>query len=129
MAIPLGNIKLDEAAVYELTHDPAGPVGQLINELSERGVTVARGAAHVWPGTRKSTIWKPETSSAVLPSGTTRDSIEVHPAQIGSRGGIFGGGDVNLIPTIFLEPVLRRKSVQMDSRYPFMTTGLESLEL
>lgn len=128
MALNLGGVRIDAGNVHELLNDPAGPVGLLIAELDERAATVARGAAHVWQGTPKSTIWNTATSSAILPPGTTRDSIRVHGPVVGSRGGMYGGVNANLLPTVFLEPVKRRKSVQMEDRYPFMTTGLDSLE-
>ena len=127
MAVSLGSFHPDYASVEELIHDPAGPVGQLILELSERAAGVARGKAHVFPGTPRSTVWRPATSSAVLPSGTMRSSIEVHPPQIGSRGGMFGGVDAVGIPTVFLE-FPPKGAVQLYDRYPFMTTGLDSLE-
>ena len=126
MAVNLGEFHVDAAAVDDLLHDPFGPVGDLINDLSEQAATVARGVVHQLPGTTRSGFWGPE-STAIRPSGTTRDSIRVHRAQRGSRGGMYGGVDALGLPTIFLEPVLVRKSKQMFDRYPFMTTGLESL--
>jgi hypothetical protein len=128
MALNLGNTRIDAGNVYEMLHDPAGPVGLLIGELSTRATAVAQANAHVYPGTPGSTIWNPRTSTAILPPGTTRDSVQVHWPQIGSRGGLFGGVDANLLPTVFLEPVHRYKSAQMHDRYPFMTTGLDSIE-
>lgn len=126
MAVSLGEVRIDYASVEELLHDPAGPIGRLILELSERGVAVAQGAVHVMPGTARSGHWGAR-STAVRPPGTTKASIRVHPPQIGSRGGMFGGGDANLIPTVFLEH-RPKGAVQMYDRYPFMTTGLDSLE-
>lgn len=122
----LGSFQADYASVDDLLHDPVGPVGLLIGELSERAATVARDTANVFPGTPRSTVWNPATSSAILPSGVTRESIHVHGPVRGTRGGMYGGVNVIMLPAIFLE-FPPRGSVQMYDRYPFMTTGLDSL--
>ena len=127
MAVNLGEFHVDAAAVDDLLHDPAGPVGTLINELSEQAATTARGVVHVLPGTPRSGFWGPE-STAVRPPGTTKASIRLHAARRGSRGGMYGGVNVIMIPAVFLEHEPRGSS-QMYDRYPFMTTGLESLVL
>lgn len=121
----LGDFRADYASVDDLIHDPAGPVGELILQLSLRAVMVAVTTAHVLPGTRRSSVWNPATSTAVVPPGTMRDSIHVHPPVRGSRGGMYGGANV-LFQAVFLE-FPPRGSVQMYDRYPFMTTGLDSL--
>lgn len=128
MALNLGNVRIDAGDVHELLNDPAGPVGLLIAELDERAAVVARGAVHVFPGTPRSTIWNPATSTAryAMPPGTTRDSIHVHGPVVGSRGGLYGGVNVVAFPAVFLE--YRPKTSQMYDRYPFMTTALDSLE-
>jgi hypothetical protein len=125
VAVNLGSVRVDAAAVDDLIHDPDGPVGQLVLLLSMRAVMVAVTTAHVFPGTPRSTVWNPVTSTATLP-GTMRDSIHVHPPVRGSRGGMYGGGNV-MFQAVFLE-FPPRGSVQMYDRYPFMTTGLDSLE-
>jgi hypothetical protein len=125
VAVNLGYFQADYASVDELVHDPDGPVGQLIAELSERAAVVAREAAHVFPGTGRSTVWNPVTSTAMLPSGVIRESVRVHLPVRGSRGGMYGGVNV-LFQAVFLE-FPPKGSVQMYDRYPFMTTGLDSL--
>ena len=131
MAVNLGSVRINAVAVQDLLTDPDpdSMVGELIFELSARAALVARGAAHVWPGTPKSTIWNPLTSTAryALPPGHTRGSIHTHGPYRGSRGGMYGGVNVNAFPTVFLE-FPPKGSVQMDSRYPFVTTGLESIQ-
>lgn len=122
----IGSFEVDPGAVDDLIHDPAGPVGELILELSEKAAEVARGAAHVFPGTPRSTVWSPK-STAMLPSGTIKGSIEVHLPVRGSRGGMYGGVNV-LFQAVFLE-FPPKGSVQMYDRYPFMTTGLDALEV
>jgi hypothetical protein len=119
------DIQWDDAAVYELLNDPAGPVGQFIMYLDEKAVTVARAAVHVLPGTRRSGYWF-DSSTAVRPPGTTRSSIRTHGPVIGSRGGLYGGGNA-MYTGIFLE-YDRPHTEQMYDRYPFMTTGLAALE-
>jgi hypothetical protein len=125
MAVKLGEFHVNAGEVEDLLKDPAGPVGQLIAELSGQVVAVAKQQVHVYPGTPRSTIWNEETSSAVLPRGTTRDSISVHLPRIGSRGGMYGGANVAFLPGMFLE--YEPHSVQMYDHYPFLTTGLDSL--
>lgn len=127
----LGRFEVDAASVEDLLKDPEGPVGRLIFELSEQASRVAVAKAHVFPGTPGSTVWRRKdgttTSTAILPPGTMRDSVDVHPPQLGSRGGMFGGVDASGLPTVFVEH--RPKGArQMRERYPFLTTGLESLE-
>jgi hypothetical protein len=123
--VNLGDFRADYASVHDFVTDPDGPVGLLIAELSERAATVARGAAHTFPGTPRSTVWSAR-STAVLPSGITKASIRVHPPVRGTRGGMYGGVNVIMIPAVFLE-FPPKGSVQMYDRYPFMTTGLDSL--
>ena len=126
MALNLGSVRINAGDVHELLNDPAGPVGLLIAELDERAATVARGAVHVFPGTPRSTIWNPATSTAryAMPPGFTKASIRTHGPVIGSRGGMYGGVNVEAFPAVFLE----HPSSQYYDKYPFMTTGLDSLE-
>jgi hypothetical protein len=125
----LGNLRIDAGSVEELLTDPAGPVGRLIAELDEKAADIARTAVHVFPGTRRSTIWNPATSTAryAMPPGFTRRSIHVHGPVAGSLGGMYGGVNVAAFPAVFLEHRPRGAS-QMHDRYPFMTTALDGLE-
>jgi hypothetical protein len=122
-----GDIRWDEAAVDDLLHDPAGPVGQFIAGLDEIAAQTARRTVHEFPGTSRSTVWNPATSTAVLPPGTTRDSIRVHGPVRGSRGGLYGGVNAMLVPGLFLD-FPPKGAVQMYDRYPFLTTGLDAVE-
>jgi hypothetical protein len=124
----LGEFHPDLGNIDDLLHDPDGPVGRLIDELSLKAAGTARFAVHVYPGTRKSTIWNPRTSTAILPPGFTLETIRTHWAQRGSRGGMYGGVDAVGLPTVFLEH-RPHGSVEMDERYPFLTTGLDELQL
>jgi len=127
MAVNLGEFHPDVPAVEDLLRDPEGPVGDFIGELSRRAAGVARTVVHVFPGTPRSTIWNRRTSTAILPPGYTLESIRTHWPQIGTRGGMFGGVDATGLPSVFLE-YRPNGAEQMVSRYPFLTTGLESLE-
>ena len=120
-----GQIEWDEAALYEVLNDPAGPVGVFIMYLDEKAVAVARSVVHVLPGTKRSGYWFP-SSTAVRPPGTTKGTIRTHGPVIGSRGGLYGGGNA-MYTGIFLE-YDKPHTEQYYDRYPFLTTGLESLE-
>lgn len=117
----------DDAALAGLLNDPAGPVGQLIAELSERGAVVARAEVRVRqiPGTRRTRAGR---NSTAHPPGYTRDSIHVHGPVLGSRGGLYGGVNSAGSPTFFLEAE-PDGAEQMTRRYPFMSTALDSLQL
>lgn len=124
----------DLGRIEDLLKDPAGPIGRLIGDLAEQATRTAIAKVHVWPGTALSTIWNPVTSTAILKSrepaagGPTKESIEVHPPVIGSRGGMYAGVDAIGLPSIFLEH--RPKGARMmRERYPFMTTGLDELQI
>ena len=129
MALNLGSVRIDAGKVYELLNDPVGPVGMLIEELDFQAAIIARARVHVYPGTRRSTIWNPATSTAryAMPPGTTQRSIHTHGPFVGSRGGLYGGVNANAFPTVFLE-YPPKGAVQMHDRYPFMTTALDALE-
>ena len=107
----------DDAAIQDLLNSPDGPVGQLIAELSERAATVARNTVRV-------RTTRAGRHSTARPPGFTRAGIRVHGPVIGSGGGLYGGVNAPADPTIFLE----QPAEQMHRAYPFLTTGLESLE-
>ena len=110
----MAEIVWDEVALDDLLHSPDGPVGQLIAELSARGTVVARNVVQIRT-TRGGSPWPP---------GYTRDRTTPHGPVRGSRGGLYGGIDAPADPGIFLE----HPAEQMKRPYPFLTTGLFSLE-
>ncbi len=116
-AVAAGDFQLDETAVYELLNADDGPVGRLLVELNEQAASVARATVRV-----RRTPTRSARSSA-SPPGFTLASIS---PEIGhdSQGLIYGGVHAALDPTVFLED----PRVDRD-RYPFLTTGLDSLEL
>jgi hypothetical protein len=115
-----GDVILDEPAVYDLLNSPDGPVGRLLLDLSEQAAAVARAKVRVRvPGSNRTGL----TSSA-RPPGFTLASIS---PKIGydDQGLIYGGVVAAGDPGIFLE----YPAEQMHREYPFLTTGLDSLEL
>jgi hypothetical protein len=115
--VAAGEIDLDEAAVTELLNAADGPVGRMLSELSEQAAGVARGRVRV----RHTRTWSARSDASA--PGFTLASIS---PKIGydSQGLIYGGVTAAEDPTVFLEePRVDRQ------RYPFLTTGLDSLEL
>lgn len=115
----------NDAVIHDMLNDPYGPVGQLVGELSQRGVTVARSVVHVRDPNTKDRRKRAGRNSTARPPGFTKASIHVHGPVVGSRGGLYGGGNSAADPTVFLED----PASQMYQKYPFMTTGLDSLEI
>jgi hypothetical protein len=111
------NVKViwDDKAVFDLLNSADGPVGELILELSERAAAVAKAVVRV--RTQRGG-W------TARPPGFTKASIKVHFPAWGSLGLLYGGVNSAADPTIFLE----YPAEQMHQAYPFLTTGLFSLE-
>jgi hypothetical protein len=105
----------DDKEIYDLLNSADGPVGQLILELSERAAAVATSVVRVRTG---------RGGSTARPPGFTKASIKVHFPAWGTLGLIYGGVNAAADPTIFLE----YPAEQMKHAYPFLTTGLFSLE-
>lgn len=112
----------DEAALDDLLNSVEGPVGMLIAELSLRAAVVATTVVHVRPGTPASATTG--ATSNARPPGFTKANIRPHGPVIGTRGGLYGGVNAPADPSIFLE----MPAEQMHREYPFLTTGLWSLE-
>ena len=109
-------VTIDDAAVYDLTNGPDGPVTQLMVELSEQAAVVARARAHV----RHTPSWSVRSDAS--PVGFMLASIRTDVRWY--NGLVYGGAAAALDPTVFLEdPRVDRE------RYPFLTTGLDSLAL
>lgn len=112
------------ASVDELLNDPAGPVGQLIAELSERVAVVARRTVPVRDaGTRNRRRRAGHGSTAHAP-GYTKANIRVH-GPVRGHSSLYGGVNAPGSPSIFLE----YPADQMTRKYPFLTVGLDSLSL
>ena len=115
-------IDWDERALDDLLNSIEGPVGQLISELSMRATVVAWSVVHVRPGTPASATTG-RTSNA-RPPAFTKLNTRPHIARGAVTGHLYGGVNAPADPSIFLELPAR----QMHEAYPFLTTGLWSLE-
>jgi hypothetical protein len=113
----------DDAAFEEILNAPGGLVANFIWELSVEAAAVATAVVHVLPGTPRSGFWGPR-STAVRPPGYTRARIRPHLAWGARTGHVYGGVNAPADPSIFLE----FPAEQMYDVYPFLTTGLWSLE-
>lgn len=115
--------RLRPGAAEELLNDPAGPVGQLVADLSEQAAQIARASVQVRrvPGTRRTRAGRHSTAR---PPGYTRASIVVHGPVVGSLGGLYGGVNAAGNPGIFLE----YPAEQMTRKYPFLTTALDAIQ-
>lgn len=116
------DVNIDAAAVEELLTDPEGPVGQLIAELSAQIVTVATAVVPVRDPATRDRRKRAGRNSDARPPGFTKANIRVHGPVRGIFG-LYGGANAPADPTIFLE----LPAEQLERKYPFLTTGLESL--
>lgn len=114
------SVHLDDAEVFELLNSEDDVVGGLLEELSERAATVARMRVRVRHTRGGGSGF---TSTARAP-GATLASINVKVYR-DAEGYIYAGVRADESATIFLEEPAK----QMHEAYPFLTTGLDSLEL
>lgn len=113
------DVNIDDAAVADLLNGSDSPVADLLRELSERAALVARGRVRVRvPGTDRTGV----TSNA-RPPGFTKASIRVNMNR-GTGGTLYGGVEAAEDPSIFLE-----EPAEQEREFPFLTTGLDSLEI
>lgn len=110
-------VSINPAAVRELLDDPAGPVAGLLRELSARAASVARAVVHVRRSPSRSPL------STAYPPGWTLTSIREDMYE-SPEGEIYGGVAAEFYPTIFLE----YPAEQMHDQYPFLSTGVDSLQ-
>jgi hypothetical protein len=124
MPANLGGVRIewDEAALEDLLDSMDGPVGKFIWELSVRAAAIAAEAVHVRPGTPASATTG-RTSNA-RPPGYTKARIRPHLARGAMTGKLYGGINAPADPAIFLE----MPADQMHKTYPFLTTGVYSLQ-
>lgn len=117
MPVAGNDVEIDSAAVFELVNSETGPVGDLMRDLSERAAAIARAKVRVRSGGTRS------MQSDARPPGFTRASIRTAVNRAGS-GLLYGGIGAAEDPSVFLE----EPAEQMDRTYPFLTTGVYSLE-
>lgn len=119
-------VHLDEAALEDMLNSPDGPVGAVIEELSDKAADVARAAAPVmkpenmghW-GHRYNPLYQ------YGPPGNTKARIRPSFPRYNSQGQLYGGVNAPYGPTLFLE----RPARQIRGYYRFMTDALDSLDL
>lgn len=112
----------NEDAFEEILNAPGGLVANFIWELSLEAAGVATAVVHVRPGTPASATTGPR-SNAYSP-GYTKARIRPHLAWGSRTGKVYGGVNAPYTPSTWLET----PAEQYHREYPFLTTGLWSLE-
>jgi hypothetical protein len=120
----VNDVRWDDAALDDLLMDPAGPVGQMLAEMSARIVTVAVAVVPVRDPATRDRRKRAGRDSTARPPGFTRASITPHGPVRGIFN-LYAGANAAADPAIFLE----LPADQMNRKYPFLTTGLDSLTL
>ena len=111
------DVRLNYAAVFALTNDADGPVGELVLELAERAAVVARSVVRV----RHTRTWSDK--STARPPGFTRAGIR---PDIGydAAGLIYGAVLAPYQAGFYLEYPREDRTW-----YPFLSIGIDSLTL
>jgi hypothetical protein len=112
----------NQAALDDLLKSVDGPVAKLLNELSAQVARVARSVVPVRNPARGSRGYAGRNSTAHAP-GYTKALIRPHLGKGSLTGNLYGGANAPGSPGIFLE----YPAEQMHDKYPFLTTGLDSL--
>ncbi len=116
----MSNVNLYPAAIEEMLNAPDGPVGLVIEELSDKAAVIARALAPVM----KRAKWSPLYQYG--PPGETKASVRSSFPRFSALG-IYGGVNVNFGPTMYLEyPASQYKG---DMRYAFMSQARDLIEL
>lgn len=114
------DVQISEEEVQRLLSDENGPVGDLMHELATQIAAVAREKVH----TRVPGRFRTGRTSSAKEPGYTRSRITSTVGHAKTHGGIlFGGAEAPEDPGLFLELPAK----QMHEKYPFLTTGLESI--
>lgn len=114
------SVKLNPALLEELLNSPDGPVGIVIDELSERATVIARTLAPVL--SRK---YQPKWMYG--PPGATKSSVRKSGFRFNSLGQMYSGVNVNLGPTLFLQ--YPASQYHGSNRWMFMSHALDALNL
>ena len=120
----MNSVRLNDAAIEEMLMDPVGPVGVMLAEMSEQIVTVAVAVVPVRDPATRDRRKRAGRNSSARPPGFTKASIHAHGPVRGIFN-LYAGANAAADPAIFLE----QPADQLDRKYPFLTTGLESLTL
>ena len=113
----MNDVRLDGRAIDDLLDDPLGPVGTFLQDLASQAADVARAVVQV----RTDPTWS--LRSDARPPGFTRASITTRLGKSNS-GRLWASANAPADPAIFLED----PAEQLHHAYPFLTTGLNSLQ-
>jgi hypothetical protein len=113
----VSDVRLDDAAIKAYLDDEDGPVGVFLAELAGQAAGVARSVVPV----RVTPTWS--SRSNARPPGFTKAAIRVARGH-GYAGALWTSANAPADPAIFLED----PAEQLTHKYPFLTTGLWSLE-
>ncbi len=125
----MADVNLYPAELDWLLNDPAGPVGGVIEELSDKAAAIARDACPVIRPENYSKwgrMFNPEHQYGDAP-GATRASIRSAFPRFNGLGELYGGVNVNLGSTYYLEYGGGRHGHAQRTR--FMTEALDGVEL
>lgn len=107
-----------------MLNSPDGVCAPMLIELAESAALVATTVVHVRPGTKRSVTREP--GSDARPVGYTKTNIHPHLGWAG--GHIYSSANAPADPALFLEyPAEQIRRYEPDG-FPFLTTGLWSLE-
>ncbi|HEY1705583.1 MAG TPA: hypothetical protein VGG75_38345 [Trebonia sp.] len=132
----MAEVNLDAVAMDWLLNDPAGPVGVLIADMSEKAAAIARTAAPVmvtgsrWPPSNFShwgKAFNPRFQYGDTGPGDTRASVRWSGFLYNGLGQMYSGVNVNYGPTLYLQQGGGRHGHAI--RHPFMTTALDTVQL
>lgn len=111
---------LNPAALDELLNTPEGPVGLVIDELSDRATQLAR----VYTPVLKR---KYQPLHMYGPSGETKASVHKSGFRFNQLGQMYNGVNVNFGPTVFLQqPASQYNGART---WMFMTHALNDISL
>jgi len=126
-------LDLDDREIETLLHDPAGPVGDLLADLSQEMTAVAKADApymkphnYAW-SLRRGQKGVGPTQYFPRSGGWVASSIWYHPPALDAAGNLFAGTNAAYAPTNWLEHG-RRQGHKMEP-YPFLSTALWSMDL
>lgn len=120
-------VRIDPAAVDELVNSPDGPVGLVIEELSEKAAKIAQTAAPVMERhnfSRWGKVYNPLYQYG--PPGFTKARTRPSGFRFNAIGQLYSGVNAPYGPTLFLErPARQIHTVQ----YMFLSQTLDAIEL
>lgn len=113
----MNDVRISAAAVHDLISDDRGIVADFLRDLSEQAAAIARAKVPV----RREAPWS--SRSNARPPGFTKAQIRTRQGH-SPDGVIWVSANAPADPAIFLE----EPAEQLSREYPFLTTGLWSLE-